>query len=75
MAATVDEVATLKALPQWQARFDERANKQISFARVYAKEYHHGADGHNNMMIIAQMADLLDKTEGYTWPADGPPLT
>jgi hypothetical protein len=58
--------------PAWTVGFDERQRKQIAFARVYARDYKHGADGHNNMVIIAQMADLLDKSEGYTRPADGP---
>ena len=49
--------------PAWFSAFDERQQNQIRFARLYAVKFHHGADGHNNMMIIAQMADLLDKTE------------
>ncbi len=44
----------------WLNNFDERQRAQISFARLYASNYHHGADGHNNMLIISKMADLLD---------------
>jgi hypothetical protein len=44
----------------WYDNFDERQNKQIMFSRVYAADFAHGADGHNNMLIVAKMADLLD---------------
>lgn len=44
----------------FMGEFDERQKSQINFSRLYAADYHHGADGHNNMMIIAKMADLLD---------------
>lgn len=36
---------------------------QISFSRIYADDFHHGADGHNNMLIIAKLADKLDEYE------------
>lgn len=48
--------------PAWLSSFDERQQNQIRFARLYAREFHHGADGHNNMLIIAKMAELLDAT-------------
>jgi hypothetical protein len=40
---------------------DERQQKQVAFSREYAKNYGHGADGHNNMLIIAKLADELDR--------------
>ncbi len=43
----------------WFGHFDERQQAQIRFAVLYAKDFHHGADGHNNMMIIAKMVELL----------------
>ena len=43
----------------WFSNFDERQQAQIRFALLYAREFHHGANGHNDMMIIAKMADLL----------------
>jgi hypothetical protein len=48
------------ATKKWWDKFDERQQKQIDFARVYAHQFGHGADGHNNMLIISKMADELD---------------
>jgi hypothetical protein len=45
----------------WLALFDERQRKEIAFDRLYAAQFGHGTDGHNAKMIIAKMADLLDK--------------
>jgi hypothetical protein len=47
----------------WFEKFDERQQQEIRFSRLYAREYHHGANGHNDMMIIAKMAELLDASE------------
>ena len=56
-------VAPIRA---WQSVLDERQRKQVAFSRVYAEQFGHGADGHNNMLIIAAMANLLDTLEGNT---------
>lgn len=45
----------------WLQRLDNRQQEQIRFSRVYANNFHHGADGHNSMMIIAKLADMLDE--------------
>jgi hypothetical protein len=44
----------------WLTHFDDRQRKQIAFSRLYAKDFSHGATGHNDMLIIAKMAELLD---------------
>lgn len=44
----------------WLTHFDDRQRKQIEFSRLYAREFSHGATGHNDMLIIAKMAELLD---------------
>lgn len=44
----------------WRIHFDERQRKEIAFAQLYARDFHHGTSGHNDMMIIAKMAELLD---------------
>lgn len=49
--------------PVWFEKFDERQQQQIRFSRLYAREFHHGANGHNDMMIIAKMAELMDEME------------
>lgn len=47
----------------WLTYFDDRQRKQIAFSRLYARDFSHGATGHNDMLIIAKMAELLDGTE------------
>jgi hypothetical protein len=46
--------------PDWLVHFDDRQRKQIAFSRLYARDFAHGATGHNDMMIVAKMAELLD---------------
>lgn len=45
----------------WRKLFDERQQKQIKWATAYAvPEFSHGDMGHNDKLIIAKMAALLD---------------
>lgn len=53
------EAAAIVVNDGWFGQFDKRQQDQIRFAVLYAKDFHHGADGHNNMMIIAKMVELL----------------
>lgn len=47
-------------IPGWLTTwFDARQQKQIEFALVYANDFHHGADGHNSMMIIARLVEAI----------------
>ena len=48
----------------WLNEFDTRQQIQIEFSALYAQDYHHGADGHNSMIIIAKMASILDELTG-----------
>lgn len=41
------------------AEFNEREQKEIDFARLYAKNFSHGTDGHNRLLLIAKLADEL----------------
>lgn len=43
----------------WAGHLDERQLSQVRFSIIYARDFHHGADGHNNMMIIAKLVELL----------------
>jgi len=45
----------------WLDKLDEREQKQVEFAKLYARDFYHGANGHNDLMIIAKMAALLDR--------------
>lgn len=47
----------------WITLFDERERKEIEFALTYARDFHHGTNGHNALMIIAKMAQLLNDNE------------
>lgn len=44
----------------WRDLLDERQQKQVEWSQLYAKDYHHGDEGHNSKLIIAKMADMLD---------------
>lgn len=59
----VDEFSEPKQPPQWMAQFSERENKEIAFCKEYARNYAHGATGHNTMLVLAKMAALLDQAE------------
>ncbi len=47
----------------WVNQLDERQRKEVELARVYARDFHHGTNGHNSLMLIALMADMLDVME------------
>ena len=47
-------------ITDWKAQFDERQRAEISLAKTYLKLYNHGTTGHQRMVIIAKMAQLLD---------------
>jgi hypothetical protein len=44
----------------WRQLFDARQLKEIDFAQVYAKEFNHGTDGHNRLLLIDRMTKVLD---------------
>lgn len=46
--------------------FTERDLKEIAFSRLYVQDFNHGTVGHNDMLIIARLADLLEATEPLT---------
>lgn len=47
----------------WRRDFDERELKEVSFSQVYATGFAHGTAGHNRLMLIAKMAEQLDRYE------------
>jgi hypothetical protein len=68
--------ATIKAEAKdghidWRTSFDERQLKEINFDTIYADGFAHGTAGHNERLIIAKMAELLDLiTSNMTIKAD-----
>lgn len=50
--------------PRWLLLFEpQRQRPEIEFNRVYAEHYHHGTAGHNERLIMARLARLLDELE------------
>lgn len=45
----------------WIDTLDDRQQKEMKLARLYAtKEFSHGTTGHNALLLIAKLAELLD---------------
>lgn len=49
--------------PDWLSHFDDRAQRLIRNCRQYAASDPAGVPGHQLMLIIAQMADMLSEAE------------
>lgn len=47
----------------WFLSLDARQQKQVQFSRLYARDFQHGADSHNNMVIIDALSRKLDEYE------------
>jgi hypothetical protein len=45
----------------WMDVLDERQQQHVLFCRTYADHFKHGAPGHLDMLVIAALAELLDK--------------
>lgn len=48
---------------KWRDLLDERQNAEITFSELYARDFHHGTDGHNAKMLIAKLAEMLNGIE------------
>lgn len=44
----------------WMNALDERQQKELLLARLYAKDFAHGTDGHHRLLLIAKLAQMLD---------------
>lgn len=53
-------------LPEFfRSYFDDRQIKQIRWSMLYKHpQFNHGTDGHNNMLIIAKLAELCISLDG-----------
>jgi hypothetical protein len=49
--------------PAWMNELDTRQINEVYLARLYAKTFAHGTDGHSRLMLIAKLAELLDQKE------------
>lgn len=50
-------------LTGWQAGLDQRQRQEVELARLYARDFGHGTAGHNRLVLIDKLADLLDGFE------------
>ena len=48
----------------WRDLLDDRQQKEIAFSELYATEYKHGTTSHNQYVLIARLALLLDVAAG-----------
>lgn len=48
---------------EWLQLFDDRQQKEIRFASIYANNFDHGTDGHHRLKIMAEMRRLLNNIE------------
>lgn len=54
----------LRKLPQWRKVLDERMEREVDFCEQYKRDYNHGAPGHTHMILIAILAEELDRLHG-----------
>ena len=47
----------------WRNGLDERQRKEVEWAEKYVGEFNHGTVGHNQLVVIAKLAGLLDEIE------------
>lgn len=47
----------------WRSGLDERQQKEVYLAQVYASSFAHGTNGHNQYMLIAKLAGMLDEQD------------
>jgi hypothetical protein len=48
----------------WREQLDDRQQKEVAFAELYAKDFKHGTTSHNQFLLIARLALLLDVAAG-----------
>ncbi|MGB1286095.1 MAG: hypothetical protein ACPG7F_06145 [Aggregatilineales bacterium] len=48
----------------WTDELTEREQKEVEFALLYAANFQHGTAGHNRLMLIAKLANLLNQQTG-----------
>lgn len=48
---------------EWVELLAERDQQEVRLSRLYAEEFHHGTSGHIEYMLIASLAEMLDRVE------------
>lgn len=49
----------------WRKLLDERQIKELDLSVLYASDFHHGTTGHNQLMLIAKLSEILDTMSEY----------
>ncbi len=52
--------ATKNPEVSWKDAFDERQRKELQLASYYRQNLAHGTTGHNQLMLIDELADFID---------------
>ena len=52
-------------IQDWRKLVDDRQQKEIEFSELYEEHFKHGTTGHNQLIVIALMARLLDFIARY----------
>lgn len=45
----------------WVWMLDQRMQSHVSFARMYTREFNHGAPGHLDLLTISALAGVIDR--------------
>jgi hypothetical protein len=48
----------------WTDTLSDQQQQDVAWARTYARDFRHGADDHARLLLVAQLADLLDQISG-----------
>lgn len=62
-AELIRKLIAMNKPASWRSQLDERQLKEVELAVIYAENFHHGTTGHNQLMLIAQMAKMLDERD------------
>lgn len=47
-------------------QLDQRERDEVTFSEVYSRFFHHGTVGHNQHMLIAKLAKIIDELRNAT---------
>lgn len=47
----------------WRKLLDDRQHLEVDWALLYDRDFHHGTTGHNQLLVIAKLAHMLDAVQ------------
>lgn len=57
----------------WRNRLDERQRQEVAFATLYTTQFNHGTTGHNQLLLIHRLAELLEYATTHSGELPSPP--